>query len=751
MAITSGTVICPAYCATLGSQACNCGNDEITFPNTFSTCCNGNTGGACEPTPNFGGRLVLIRQGSCTEESRYVGANVTGNRFKVHEDWCTQPAACDTVDVSYIIGDMMCDGASRLDSGSPNNYRICNQHVIGNAMVFSFYADLDGAFKEYIKQCGTARGSASMLVCDCARYDVGYIAAGKPTSGIEHKFLTCNSGGATALTVDCCAEANLNATYLQANRPMTIEDDGTGLWCTAIISNLGDTMSLPNATTTYKNTIFEGSGGACDTIDIGACVVLCNTTLSNTAGFLSTNGAPETICVNDVIFLPNNSQLLEVRGNKTWNINDPAWNPDTSNQCDINFISACSNIVNENFTANSFVTDETGSAVACAKHWVVRTSNDLSAPSTNRQLTNACGNVSSRVLKRTFNCGASCTLTIVTHSDFAIKIFNYNDQPFVSSQAMTQKTALTPVMIPDANICQTVQATAITAGSGILVTQDASTPFAIVSYTAGDGDPLDCGDTITGTCSCTTGIVREVVTGTECGTGSVFVENVSGTFTNAEAITSNGCPAWAGTSDQTANPQQCFTWGINGNNLTLQINYDYLAARMATVPACIVCTPACGLPFLSTIIWGEDENGYIVQAQGGCSYKTERTVRSTEGVMMWNYGAGSISKFTDDAGGTFIPPATVTLTVTVLEKEDLTAIAGARVHIARQSDNTEIMNATTNGSGVASTSFNYTADVDIFVRVREETEIYDKLAGTITSTGFNLTFLAPDDPKYTPT
>ncbi|OGK29876.1 hypothetical protein A3F32_01890 [Candidatus Roizmanbacteria bacterium RIFCSPHIGHO2_12_FULL_42_10] len=84
----------------------------------------------------------------------------------------------------------------------------------------------------------------------------------------------------------------------------------------------------------------------------------------------------------------------------------------------------------------------------------------------------------------------------------------------------------------------------------------------------------------------------------------------------------------------------------------------------------------------------------------------------------------------------------VNLTVTV--KDEAGAIVqNARVAMYKTSDSLEIMNALTNASGIVSTTYNYTTDTPIIVRVRKSSTgtkyIPVNATGTIQSSGFNLT------------
>ena len=101
---------------------------------------------------------------------------------------------------------------------------------------------------------------------------------------------------------------------------------------------------------------------------------------------------------------------------------------------------------------------------------------------------------------------------------------------------------------------------------------------------------------------------------------------------------------------------------------------------------------------------------------------------------------------TDDADVQYVPPSSVTLTLTVKNKLTNAVIANVSCAIYLTSDNTELMNTDSNASGIATAAYTYTADVDIYWRVRESPAGSDRYfpesgVGEITSSGFSQTVL----------
>lgn len=119
------------------------------------------------------------------------------------------------------------------------------------------------------------------------------------------------------------------------------------------------------------------------------------------------------------------------------------------------------------------------------------------------------------------------------------------------------------------------------------------------------------------------------------------------------------------------------------------------------------------------------------------------------GVWITNMASADSQNYilTDSNNVTRTPPVVVPITVTV-KSETGSVIQNARVAVYRTSDMLEILNTTTNSSGVASTTYSYTTDVPVTLRVRMSSStpkyIPVNTSGTISSSGFSatVTFIA---------
>ena len=126
----------------------------------------------------------------------------------------------------------------------------------------------------------------------------------------------------------------------------------------------------------------------------------------------------------------------------------------------------------------------------------------------------------------------------------------------------------------------------------------------------------------------------------------------------------------------------------------------------------------------------------------------------TTGTLTWvNVSGGNASIGSAPFGGNITIATRQTLTVTILDATDLSVISGARVYIEADTggdlaQGTEIMNTITNGSGVATETFDYTSDQPIIGRVRSGSNFYKTsiIGSPLTSDPLNVTILmVPDE------
>lgn len=111
-------------------------------------------------------------------------------------------------------------------------------------------------------------------------------------------------------------------------------------------------------------------------------------------------------------------------------------------------------------------------------------------------------------------------------------------------------------------------------------------------------------------------------------------------------------------------------------------------------------------------------------------------------------GGGSVPSIRT-AGATVTVQNTVAITVTVLDAVTKDPVEDARVFIETTPGGTDLMNELTDGDGIATENYNYTADQAIVGRVRKASSspLYrtGDITGTITSGGFAITVLLIED------
>jgi hypothetical protein len=396
--------------------------------------------------------------------------------------------------------------------------------------------------------------------------------------------------------------------------------------------------------------------------------------------------------------------FITIDNNETWNVINPTWTIQASGQDQLEFIGSGNNQVNEKYDFDFSVSQPDGTAISGANIWIGETTPSVDLPFDNRLATDGGGEATTRYLQNTYTPFAS-GLSTNAHEDTFVKVYFYTRLPFNTSAGTVQAAQdFNVTLVSDGNIDETDQATAITDGSGITVTRDQANPFAIIGYASGNGGTINTGDIIAGVTSNASGVFIEQESG-DTTAGKILLENIFGDFVAGEEIdiiTGGGTWDDANFTDGT---QQEFTWGIDGTSLPLQTVYDYLSAKIAEPSGTIDSI------FQTAIEWGEDENSLLFQAEGGDTYKTERTVRISEGVIVYNRGGGDISQFTADDGTTFTPPQTFSLTLTNLKSD-------SEVRVYEEisgKPGTELA-----GTESSSTSFQYTytyggSDVDVIV------------------------------------
>ena len=141
--------------------------------------------------------------------------------------------------------------------------------------------------------------------------------------------------------------------------------------------------------------------------------------------------------------------------------------------------------------------------------------------------------------------------------------------------------------------------------------------------------------------------------------------------------------------------------------------------------------------------WGGREGEYVVE------FASVREGFSESGRVTTEYNNfNSPSSFftVGTPGGT---AGVVDITVIVVD-EDLSPINLCQVAVYKTSDDTQLMNEDTNSSGIATESYEYTADTDVYIRCRKSSSgstryVPRRVEGTITSSGLTQTVTMSED------
>ena len=178
----------------------------------------------------------------------------------------------------------------------------------------------------------------------------------------------------------------------------------------------------------------------------------------------------------------------------------------------------------------------------------------------------------------------------------------------------------------------------------------------------------------------------------------------------------------------------------------MQTSVDALPASIGNVPCCIEVNAVTG--------------GGDFELTSDTTFDALASIHvrynGTADTLTWiNTGVGAATIGSAPFGGTLVIKNRQTLTVTVLSATTKLAISGARVYIEADTGGPEtagtvLMNTTTNGSGVATATYDYSADQPIIGRVRKGTSsTYYKTAvvpGPLTVSPLDVTVLmVPDE------
>ena len=774
MAITSAgglVVTSSAWCGVVTASTAT----SVTINGRFRLGANQNNGNvetvaACGPT-TMASRNVLINRGAC-EQERYVTsivecATCDTTTLTVHEAWCTNPTACQNVDIAYTVQDAATVNGLQVINKRVQDYTSTRFFTVGNGTSFAYFALLDGASLETVDRSSTTL--ADVTIANNATLSNGVVANGKGAAGgyyigtpvLANEIVFTANNGARLNFNDPVFFPNVNAPEFRILGACT-----TG---TVRLKNVFATrqMEITAPLVTYTCLNIVGKNNASDRIDFSSNVSgqtynLTNVEVDNVGLRSSITTGTVTRTINITNFnvkrkLTAANLFVETNGGTalttTLNITNPRWSVTAT---DFTLTNACS-VITERFRQN--VTVQKGVCkVACSilNHISTRSSTAAIRVTTT---SNACGIA---VADAESNRWTGTAETLAASTLHGLQVHNYAETSFATVPSLTNASLtidgqnISVAVQTDPYVVEGTEATALADGTTKVTICEGTNPHSIIKYTGGSGT-LAVGAVLTGTTSTADGVVKEIIEGNSTAGTVVLTTRDANPFTAAgEAATTPAC-AWSGCV--TACSQQCFTWLMCVGQIlcsprTIQQGYDSMKAKLHE---CAIDTADnCD----DVKRWGVGEHPHPLQGvDSNASPKTFQTVRNVANTAGWVVtglaGYGSITGFTDDNGGVFTFASTVPISITVVEAEDfVTPVACARVNIQNSvSPFNIILNTTTNACGIASICLPTPAcPITVLVRTRKEVEEYVKQPGTISVTsGLSLTIGVKDDPKYTPT
>jgi hypothetical protein len=669
-ASSPGTII-TSFLVTevLGSQTQQTNNNTIVLsdnPSAVASGYGGNVGaGTLGTGDSYINRRIMIGRGATVQERIVVSeATGTGNTWilTVHEDWDTNPVATtDTVDVYYEIADVEEGGAGGGISFATRTglWTLTRIITVGNGTDPAGLSMHGGQALE----CADRSANDSFLIENNGFFRFGYYSNALPISG-GVVAITAASDDEPALTFASGSDTAFLDTLVWAQVATLSQISPTGA---TVVYDKVKLLKASQECELYGDTLINSSiAGESKTTEIirvdsattCSSFVMVDIQVLDSAADTSV----ETITLSGLVFsgVPG---YVDVRQNKTWDLIDPTW--DVTTYTDLTWTgTSTGNELNDKRSITATVQKADGTKLQDAvvnvyEHTqlldlVVKTSTNVDGLATD-----------SFIYKK----HATNSVT-TTYGGHALQAGKWLYLPFVAAQTATEKFSGAIVLADDNNVVETTQATALTAGSGITWNEDTN-PSELFDFTSGSGT-LAVGMILTFAPSGAIGTITESMSG-DSTAGEIHLSTRNATaITNADTFSRTGGTAGTFSGTYTNDSKQPFSIYIDGNALSFQTIYDYIAAK----------TTETTLSADGELIWEwcRSAQGQALYATG-TSFYTEQS--NSKGIFVVNSAAGTLDYLTDDAGGTWTPPSTTNVTFT-----------GMR-------DNTEVrVYATSDGSAV---------------------------------------------------
>jgi len=626
----------------LATQAQQTGNNTVIVTDTLGNIGGGNIGDATNGIGDtYAGRLLIINQNTGSEQIRFCTNDAAGTGttriLTVGEDWTTNPViTTDTIYVPYEFGDIEDGGASNginLNSKSglwelSNTLEVLSTGVLQTVGGQGMELDDQGATYAFQVQSG-------------GFFYGGYPAAGANISGSQ--IISYNNTAGEAST-ECLSGGHLHLwdclVWAQRfSQTFDIQDGGEGYFRRTKFLSVGQELILYDSD--IGDCSAEGRGGTLEVVRVDAGTVCDGFVLANLDTLDSrADTLTETLTLSGVQFV-SVTDLINVRNNKTWDMIDPIW--DATIYTDFVWVGSTLNSVNDRRSVFAVVQEADGTKLQNA---LVNVYENTQLDDLVQELTtDVDGEASGNFLYLEHVTNSATT----TYGGHAIQAGKWLYLPFVAAQVSSEAFNGTIVLNSDNNITETTQATAESAGSTVTWNEDTN-PSEVVAFTAGSGTLAD-GMIITYSPSGAVGTISTIMSG-DSTAGEFHLHTRDATaIGTTQTFSRTGGTAGTFSGTHTDASEQPFSIWIDGQDLAMQVIYDYLAAiqndTTLTADGEFIwewCRSAQTQPLYHT----------------GSSFFTDRS--NGKGIVVVDGGAGTQDFYTDDAGVQYIPPVSISVT-----------------------------------------------------------------------------------------
>jgi hypothetical protein len=738
MGITTGASI-SSYAfgeTSLPSQTDQTGNNTVITTDGIDDTVNASPGNGGQVTgTDFVGRLIVIRLGTETEETRLVTADVasTGNTRKltVSEDWDTVPASGDSFYAFYNMNDL--ENVTSEYNTRTGFYEMTNPIIVGNGTALGGLFIGNGELVEV--EDSKSATVYHLEIQNNGRLQVGYLRGGKPIAGAYLTGIN-NTQGEAWINFEAGSEGRLyDVRFIAGLNPLAfVISDGTNDIKADNFSIFQGTDEGEFLDSEWKNGSITGSNTTTEIIRVDAGTTMDNVTFINIDTVTHKTAGTETIELRNCSWVGTND-YIDLDDDKTWNIVNPTWGATTNSDFEDTAVAGTATI-NDQRSIDVVVQKADGTKLQSA---LINIYENTQLDDLVLETTTDSNGIASGVFNYIVHSWTTGTGSTTTYGGHALQCGKWLYLPFVATQVSTDLFDGTIVLSPDNNIVQTTQATAKTDGSGITWNEDTN-PSELIDFTTGSGT-LAVGMVLTFSPSGAVGTITQSLDG-DSTSGTIHLDTRNSTaIANGDTFSRTGGTAGTFSGTYTNSTSQEFSIHIDGNSKSFQTIYDYLSAIQTETTLTADgekiwewCRAAQTQPLYTT----------------GSSFYTEQS--NSKGIIIINGGGGTVDYYTDDTGTTWVPPTTVTVQITV---KDITGteIQNAQVGVFATSDGSAVTpTADTNASGVYSQSYTGTTPIEVKVWVRKASAGATKYKNyssiqNITASGLTLDVTMVEDPN----